>query len=268
MPIEPIPDCFLCPPSAFLPYSAPITIMTTSDSHNDSDERIRELEARVVQLEKELHEARLRAWDPLERAMFRSLMEQIPDAIYFKDVDSHFLRVSRHMALKHTNDGNPRAMIGKTDDDYYKPEHADLAREMEKEIISSSTPVINEHEHEIWQNGKDTWCSTTKLPLRDSDGNIIGTFGISRDITKWKNIELEKDELIDKLSDALAKIDELGGLLPICSNCKKIRDPKGDWHILENYISSHSDARFTHSICDTCTPELYPELNLEPPKET
>jgi YesN/AraC family two-component response regulator len=69
----------------------------------------------------------------------------------------------------------------------------------------------------------------------------------------------EKDELIVKLQDALDNVKKLSGMLPICSNCKKIRDDKGYWRKIETYIAEHSDASFTHSICDECVKKLYPE---------
>jgi len=85
-----------------------------------------------------------------------------------------------------------------------------------------------------------------------------------KEITDLKNKEQKKAEerkkLIDELQEALTRIKNLHGLLPICSNCKKIRDDKGYWNHVENYISSHSEAKFTHGICPECTHKLYPEL--------
>lgn len=72
-----------------------------------------------------------------------------------------------------------------------------------------------------------------------------------------------------ELQEALAKIKTLSGLLPICASCKKIRDDKGYWNRIETYISDHSEAEFSHSICPECTKKLYPELYdaLYPKKE-
>lgn len=228
---------------------------------------IAKLESRVFELETELHDARIRAWDPLERAMFQNLMDHAPDAIYFKDLDSHFLRVSRHMAQKHNPDGNPRLLIGKTDADFFTAEHAEQTRIKEKYIVASGETLVDEQEHEIWTDGRDSWCSSTKLPLKDEQGETIGTFGVSRDITRRKHLELEKDALISQLKQALGQIKALDGLLPICSNCKKIRDDDGYWKQLEEYISEHSEARFTHSVCGTCKDILYPGLDTRVKKK-
>lgn len=66
-----------------------------------------------------------------------------------------------------------------------------------------------------------------------------------------------------ELQSALAKVKKLKGLLPICSSCHKIRDDKGYWQQIETYISTHSEADFTHSICPDCTRKLYPDLDLD-----
>lgn len=70
----------------------------------------------------------------------------------------------------------------------------------------------------------------------------------------------DKDELIVKLQEALEKVKKLSGLLPICSSCKKIRNDEGYWKQIEGYISEHSEAEFTHSICPDCFKKLYPNF--------
>lgn len=73
-------------------------------------------------------------------------------------------------------------------------------------------------------------------------------------------IALEKEQLFANLQDAMAQIKTLSGLLPICANCKKIRNDKGYWERIETYISHHTEAQFTHGICPECVKTLYPEL--------
>ncbi len=72
----------------------------------------------------------------------------------------------------------------------------------------------------------------------------------------------EREKLIAELKEALAKVKLLSGFIPICSSCKKIRDDKGFWNKLEKYISEHSEAEFSHSICPECLKKLYPELGF------
>ena len=88
--------------------------------------------------------------------------------------------------------------------------------------------------------------------------------GIVRDISQRKTAEAERERLIAELKAALANIQTLRGLLPICALCKKIRDDKGYWNQVEHYVTEHSDAKFTHSLCPECSRQLYPELQEEP----
>jgi hypothetical protein len=92
---------------------------------------------------------------------------------------------------------------------------------------------------------------------------IIILFIENKTISKRKQVEKEREKLIAELQDAATKIKTLSGLLPICSNCKKIRDDKGYWKQIESYIRDHSEAEFTHSMCPICAKKFYPEFFQE-----
>ena len=98
--------------------------------------------------------------------------------------------------------------------------------------------------------------TATLIPWRN-DKAILVTF---RDITERLQAEEERQNLINQLQEALAKVKTLSGLLPICASCKKIRDDKGYWNQIESYIRDHSDAEFTHSLCPECAKKLRSEL--------
>ena len=83
-----------------------------------------------------------------------------------------------------------------------------------------------------------------------------------QEIERRKRLEKEREKLIAELQQALSEIKTLRGFLPICANCKKIRDDEGYWQQIEKYIQDRSDAQFSHSICPECAKKLYPELNL------
>jgi hypothetical protein len=85
----------------------------------------------------------------------------------------------------------------------------------------------------------------------------------NKSINRRKQAESEREKLITELQDAAAKIKTLSGLLPICSNCKNIRDDQGYWKQIESYIRDHSEAEFTHSMCPVCAKKLYPDLFQE-----
>jgi PleD family two-component response regulator len=93
------------------------------------------------------------------------------------------------------------------------------------------------------------------------DGNLL--IRAMRYAIERKKLEIEREKIIEKLQDALAKIKTLSGLLPICSFCKKIRDDKGYWNQIEVYVRQHSDASFSHSICPECAKKHYPNLYKE-----
>lgn len=77
---------------------------------------------------------------------------------------------------------------------------------------------------------------------------------------KLQKANKEKEELIINLQKALSEVKNLSGMLPICSSCKKIRDDDGYWQQIEEYIRDHSNADFTHGICNDCVEKLYPEF--------
>jgi CheY-like chemotaxis protein len=84
-------------------------------------------------------------------------------------------------------------------------------------------------------------------PFRERDLHIAIEFAIYK-----SKMEVERNHLVVRLQEALAKIRTLSGLLPICSSCKKIRDDKGYWNQIEVYLRDHADVEFTHSICPVC----------------
>jgi len=83
---------------------------------------------------------------------------------------------------------------------------------------------------------------------------------ISYSIERKKAMQ-DKEDLLSDLSEALNRIEQLQGILPICASCKKIRNDGGNWEQIEVYIKNHSNADFTHSICPDCINKLYPDLN-------
>jgi len=123
-----------------------------------------------------------------ERYLLNALMDNLPHNIYFKDTQSRFLRINRAMA-RCFELGDAAEALGKTDADFFTEEHAQQALADEQEIIRSGQPLLDKEEKETWPDGHVTWVSTSKIPLRSPEGDIIGTFGISRDITDRKRAE-------------------------------------------------------------------------------
>src|SRR5579859_5068630 len=122
-----------------------------------------------------------------ERYLLHTLMDNLPDYIYFKDRQSRFLRANRAL-LKRFGLHDAKEAIGKADSDFFTEEHADQSHQDEQQVMRTSQ-AINKEEKETWPDGRVTWALSTKLPLRDDRGDIIGTFGISRDISDLKRAE-------------------------------------------------------------------------------
>jgi diguanylate cyclase (GGDEF)-like protein/PAS domain S-box-containing protein len=141
---------------------------------------------------------------PLEDEVFllATLMDNVPDSIYFKDRQSRFTRINRYAAARF-GVANPADAVGLTDFDFFSDEHATKALRDEQEILRTGQPLVNVEEKETRADGDVRWISTTKLPLRDRAGNIVGTFGISRDITHRKHVEeqLHRRAFHDLLTD-------------------------------------------------------------------
>ena len=123
-----------------------------------------------------------------ERHLLHTLMDNLPDVIYFKDRESHFTRINKAHA-KQFGLSDPAQAVGKTDFDFFTAEHAQEAYNDEQEIIRTGQPVVGKEEKDTWADGHVAWVTTTKMPLRDAHGNILGTFGISRDVTEPKRAE-------------------------------------------------------------------------------
>jgi PAS domain S-box-containing protein len=148
----------------------------------------RRTEAQLRQANALLHQ-RAREGEKAEQEL-RSLMDTLPDSIYFKDRQSRFIRANKGLARRAGVD-DPSELIGRTDFDLFTDEHARAAYEDEQEILRTGRPLVGKEEKETWPDGRIAWVSTTKMPFRDGQGRIIGTFGSSRDITEHKQAEEE-----------------------------------------------------------------------------
>ena len=126
-------------------------------------------------------------------------MANVPDPVYFKDTEGRFISVNKASA-HHLGAKNPELCVGKTDFDFFLKEHAEQALEDEHWVMSTGQPLIAKIEKEVLPNGRIKWVSTTKIPLKDASGKVIGTCGISRDVTE----EHEKGEKLREYAEQLA----------------------------------------------------------------
>ncbi|HLO30681.1 MAG TPA: PAS domain S-box protein [Anaerolineales bacterium] len=136
-------------------------------------------------------------------SLLQALMDNMPDHIYFKDTQSRFIRNSKSQANA-LGLSDPAQVVGKTDFDFFP--HAAKAYAEEQEVMRSGKPLVDFEEWVVWPNGRETWVSTTKLPLRNSDGQTIGIFGISHDITERKRAEQAIQQLNADLEKQAAQL--------------------------------------------------------------
>ena len=128
--------------------------------------------------------------DPDEAKVYlQNLLENIPDILYFKDLESRFMLTNESCRERH-GFATIEESVGKTDADIFTDVHAKQALQDEQKIIQSGQPIAGLEEMETWPDGRITWASSTKMPFKDREGNIIGTFGISRDITAKKKADM------------------------------------------------------------------------------
>ena len=112
-----------------------------------------------------------------------NLLADSEERVFFKDLESRFLLVSAGWLAALAHGRSPQEVIGKTDFDIFSRPHATTAFADEQRVIATGQPMLAKVERETFHDRPDAWVSTTKLPLRDAHGNIIGSWGISRDIT-------------------------------------------------------------------------------------
>jgi two-component system sensor histidine kinase/response regulator len=142
-------------------------------AHSELEQRVRDRTAELAAANEGLQQ---------ERYLLDTLMDYLPHNIYFKDADSRFIRVNKAMA-RYVGVSDPHEAIGKSDLDFFTDEHALQALHDEREIVRTGEGIVTKVEKETWPDGRTTWASSTKLPLLDDAGHIVGTFGISQDIT-------------------------------------------------------------------------------------
>jgi two-component system, sensor histidine kinase and response regulator len=148
----------------------------------------------------------------LELTCMSNLLSTSEERVYFKDRLSRFLLVSEGWIAAYAPGRTAEELIGKTDFDIFSERHATAAFEDEQQIIRTGDPLVGKVELETHSHRADSWVSSTKMALRDSDGDIIGTFGISRDVTAQILAERALLDQTQKLSLQNERLRELDGM--------------------------------------------------------
>lgn len=235
-------------------------MMSGKLTYEELEQRVQELEQaehEYQKIEKELRES---------EARYRLITDNVTDVIWVLDPESQtFKYVSPSI----------KNVLGLTDKECLNRSLAQFVTPTSLEFIQQTTPIRIErmlqgdnryYTDEIETLHKDGHIVHTEIHMHFVKNQLTGLIestGVMRDITQRKLFEHEREKLIQELQSALTEIKTLTGLLPICSHCKKIRDDKGYWNQLETYIGKHSEAEFSHSICQDCLEEYYPDIDDE-----
>jgi PAS domain S-box-containing protein len=152
------------------------------------------------------------ATGPDAEALLNAFLETVPDAVYFKDLASRFIAVSKSKATRHgLPDGRP--LIGKTDADFFSAAHAARALSEEQEIMRTGKPMVGLLHKFVWADGREGWGLTSKLPLRNARGEIVGTFGVTKDVTESKRLEAE----LERTQRELIGASRLAGMAEVAT---------------------------------------------------
>jgi sigma-B regulation protein RsbU (phosphoserine phosphatase) len=185
----------------------------------------------------------------LGQDLFRFLLENTPDQIYFKDTEGRFLCVSRAVA-DFMGARDPADLIGKSDFDFWSEQTAKCTAEDERRIMETGQPLIGKIERLVHPDGRVTWDYTTKLPLRNSRGEIIGIAGINKDFTAVKNLqdalEEERNRLRALTAELEAKNTQLEADLRMAREVQLALLPR-EYPTLRGYgVSGHPPFSFAH----------------------
>ncbi|WP_243318337.1 PAS domain S-box protein [Geothrix paludis] len=207
-----------------------------------------------------------------QEARYRLLAENATDVIWSMDPDGRLTYVSpsilrqrgwtpeEFMALAPEN----RALSRKGSEIFR--ERMDKARQLppgsqpfEQDLLQSAVTRKDGREIQVEAQWRIVWSK---------EGRLLGFQGVTRDITERKRLEVERERLIQDLTHALADVKQLSGMLPICSNCKKVRDDHGYWSQIETYLSEHTEATFTHGVCPECAQKFREEIQARRAQRT
>jgi len=218
----------------------PVAIM---EINNDISDRIR--------FEKELL---LREQDLSNSERFlKAVIDTEPDCIKILDIDGNVLMMNR-AGLEMIDADSVNQVKGECIYPLVTPPYRDAFMLLTQQVFKG-IPGTLEFEA-IGLKERHVWLETHAVPFRNEQGIIVFLLGVTRDITARKQMEAEREE-------ALTRVKKLEGIIPICMHCKKIRDDQNSWNQLEQYISKHSEAVFSHGICPQCAESLY---NFTPKK--
>lgn len=199
----------------------------------------------------------------LSESRYRLIADHTSDVIWTMDLAGNFTYVSP--SVQRLRGYTPEEVMSQSITDVLTPEGAAevLAgfAESVREYRASRAAQTRKFLEQPCKDGSTVWTEVITNGMYDEHGELIGILGVTRDITERRRAELQLREAKEAAEAALAEVRTLTGLIPICSACKQVRDDQGYWNRVEDYVSAHTGARFSHGMCPSCCARLYPELS-------
>jgi len=190
-------------------------------------------------------------------ATARAFIESIAETAVLLSPDGKII-LANNTAVRRL--GHPlHELIGKEIASLMPDEFNELRLKQLQAVLDSRQRIAFDDRH------RERFLHTELTPVLDTAGAVVAVAIISFDITDRCLMEERLRRSVTELEKALADVKTLSGLLPICANCKKIRDDKGYWSSVEQYLGAHTGAEFSHGLCPDCMRNLYPELAEEDP---
>lgn len=226
------------------------------------------------------------AEDPLTISALRDITERVraEEKLHatLKELEDFKAALDEHAILAITD---PQGRITYANDQFCR-----ISKYSREELLGQDHRIINSGYHpkefmrqmwatigsgNVWtgevrnraKDGTIYWVDATIVPFLDAAGKPVQYVAIRTEITERKRAEEDRERLIQELTKALHQVKTLSGLLPICASCKKVRDDSGYWSQIENYISEHSSATFSHGLCPECGIKFYEEAGVAVPEE-
>ena len=247
---------------------------TQADLEGKVEERTAKLQAANLDLLKEIDE-RERAEEALDQSeqSYRLLAENMADNVWILSLtDFRFSYISP--SVMSIFGFTPEESMNLELSQHMPPEDSEkISALIMEELQRDKDPGVDLDRsrsievRQFHKDGSKIWTEVKASFIRDDNGNPTDVLGVTRDISERKRIEFERERLLAELQAALDEVQQLSGFIPICASCKNIRDDEGYWNKIENYISEHSDAQFSHGICPDCAQRLYPGIDPDDTEE-
>jgi PAS domain S-box-containing protein len=167
------------------------------------------------------------------------------DMLCFLDFNGYFKRVNP--AWERTLGFTRAELMSRPFIEFVHPDDRERTLRQNAQVRGGGQALAFENRY-LCKDGSYRWFRWNAAP--DIATQYI--YSVARDVTASKQTELEREQLVRELQEAIAEVKSLQAILPICSYCRKIRDDENYWHTVETYISHHTNSRFSHSICPSC----------------